>query len=102
MKITKDRYKNLWISYKGQYPNYAKIINFSFDILNCTRWKYNPKAQLKQKTIDTVNEQVQENNSRRRVDKYWACQKRKRGFPKVLDQVFLTMIKSGLAKRRAS
>jgi hypothetical protein len=36
MKITKDRYKIYEFHIKGKYPNYAKINNFSFDILNCT------------------------------------------------------------------
>jgi DNA polymerase, archaea type len=72
---------------KGHYPNIVKLNNFSFDTLNCTCCKYNPKAQLKQKTIDTINERLQENNIPRRVDTYWVCQKRKGAFPKVLDQV---------------
>jgi DNA polymerase elongation subunit (family B) len=72
---------------KGQYPNIVKHNNFSFDTLNCTCCKYNSKAQLKQETIDTINERLQENKIPRRVDKYWVCQKRKGAFPKVLDQV---------------
>jgi DNA polymerase, archaea type len=72
---------------KGQYPNIVKLNNFSFDTLNCTCCKYNLKAQLKQETIDTINERLQENNIPRRVDKYWVCQKRIGAFPKVLDQV---------------
>jgi DNA polymerase elongation subunit (family B) len=72
---------------KGQYPNIVKLNNFSFDTLNCTCCKYNPKAKLKQETIDTINERLQENNIPRRVDKYWVCQKRIGAFPKILKQV---------------
>jgi DNA polymerase, archaea type len=46
-----------------------------------------PIAQLKQETIDTINEQLQENNISRRVERYWVCKKRRGAFPKVLDQV---------------
>lgn len=89
---------------KGQYPNIVKLNNFSFDTLNCTCCKYNPKAQIKQETIDTINERLQENKISRRVDKYWVCQKRKGAFPKVLNQVlsdrdmYLTLLNIERAK----
>ncbi len=54
--------------------------------MNCTCCKYNKDAYLKQTTIDTINEQLQEKNIPRKVDKYWVCQKRKGAFPKVLEQ----------------
>jgi DNA polymerase, archaea type len=54
--------------------------------LNCTCCRYNQNAQVKQETIDTINEQLQENNIPRKVDRYWVCQKRKGAFPKVLEQ----------------
>ena len=72
---------------KGQYPSIVISNNFSFDTLNCTCCKSNSNAQLKQETIDTINEQLQENKISRRVERYWVCQKRIGAFPKVLDQV---------------
>jgi DNA polymerase, archaea type len=71
---------------KGQYPSILINNNFSFDTLNCTCCKYNENAQVKHETIDTINEQLQENNIPRKVDRYWVCQKRKGAFPKVLEQ----------------
>lgn len=53
---------------KGQYPTIV-INNLSFDTLNCTCCKYNPNAQLKQETIDTINEQLQESKISRRVER---------------------------------
>src|SRR5215469_5214358 len=41
---------------KGQYPSIVINNNFSFDTLNCTCCKYNENAQVKQETIDTINE----------------------------------------------
>jgi DNA polymerase I len=41
---------------------------------------------LVKETIDTLNEQLQENNIPRRVDRYWVCQRRQGAFPKVLEQ----------------
>jgi DNA polymerase, archaea type len=61
---------------KGQYPSIVINNNFSFDTLNCTCCRYNESARLKQITIDTINEQLLENNIPRKVDKYWVCQKR--------------------------
>jgi DNA polymerase I len=69
---------------KGQYRSIVINNNFSFDTLNCTCCKYNEK--VKQETIDTINEQLQENNIPRKVDRYWVCQRRKGAFPKVLEQ----------------
>ena len=54
--------------------------------MNCTCCKYNENAQVKHETIDTINEQLQENNIPRKVDRYWACKRRKGAFPKVLEQ----------------
>jgi DNA polymerase, archaea type len=71
---------------KGQYPTIVINNNFSFDTLNCTCCKYNENARIKQETIDTINEELQENNIPRKVDRYWVCQKRKGAFPKVLEQ----------------
>ena len=72
--------------------------------MNCTCCKYNQIAQVKQKTIDTINEQLQENNIPRKVDRYWICQKRKGAFPKVLEQTlsdrnkFLILLKEAKDK----
>jgi DNA polymerase elongation subunit (family B) len=71
---------------KGQYPSIVINNNFSFDTLNCTCCKYNENAQVKHETIDTINEQLQENNVPRKVDRYWVCKRRKGAFPKVLEQ----------------
>ncbi|MGB6530541.1 MAG: DNA polymerase domain-containing protein [Candidatus Nitrosopolaris sp.] len=71
---------------KGQYPSIVINNNFSFDTLNCTCCKDNENAQVKQETINTINEQLQENNIPRKVDTYWVCQRRKGAFPKVLEQ----------------
>jgi DNA polymerase, archaea type len=71
---------------KGQYPSIAINNNFSFDTLNCTCCKDNENAHVKQETINTINEQLQENNIARKVDRYWVCQRRKGAFPKVLEQ----------------
>ena len=60
--------------------------NFLFDTLNCTCWKDNENAWVKQETIDTINEQLQENDIPRKVDRYWVCQQRNGTFPKVLEQ----------------
>jgi DNA polymerase, archaea type len=73
---------------KGQYPGIVINNNFSFDTLNCTCCKYNENARVKQKTIDTINEQLQENII---VDRYWACQKRKGAFPQVLEHLQLLL-----------
>jgi DNA polymerase, archaea type len=54
--------------------------------LNCTCCKYVENAQIKQETINTINEQLLENKIPRKVEKYWVCQKRKGAFPKVLEQ----------------
>lgn len=72
---------------KGQYPTIVVNNNFSFDTLNCTCCNNNEKAMLKQEIIDTINEQLKENQIRRYVSKYWVCQKRKGAFPKLLGQV---------------
>jgi DNA polymerase elongation subunit (family B) len=74
------------VDVKGQYPTIAINNNFSFDTLNCTCCKYNEKARVKQETIDTINEQLQEEDIPRIVDRYWVCQKRKGAFPQVLEQ----------------
>ena len=71
---------------KGQYPSIVINNNFSFDTLNCTCCKFNESACVRQETIDTINEQLQENNIARKVDRYWVCQKRKGAFPRVLEQ----------------
>jgi DNA polymerase, archaea type len=71
---------------KGQYPSIVINNNFSFDTLNCTCCKYNESARIRQETIDTINEQLQENNITRIVDRYWICLRRKGAFPKVLEQ----------------
>ena len=72
---------------KGQYPSIVINNNISFDTLNCTCCQHNSNAQLKQETIDTINEQLQENKISRRVERYWVCKKRIGAFPKVLDHV---------------
>lgn len=71
---------------KGQYPTIVINNNLSFDTINCTCCKYNENAQIKRQTIDTINEQLLEDNIPRKVDRYWVCQKRKGAFPKVLEQ----------------
>jgi DNA polymerase elongation subunit (family B) len=71
---------------KGQYPSIVMNNNFSFDTLNCTCCSYSENAQVKQETIDTINEQLREDKIPRKVDRYWVCQKRKGAFPKVLEQ----------------
>ncbi|MFY9870527.1 MAG: DNA polymerase domain-containing protein, partial [Candidatus Nitrosopolaris sp.] len=71
---------------KGQYPNIVINNNFSFDTLNCTCCKYNENAQVKHETIDTINEQLQENHIPSKVERYWVCQRRKGAYPKVLEQ----------------
>ena len=71
---------------RGQYPSIVMNNNFSFDTLNCTCCKYNENAQVKKETIDEINEQLQEKNIPRRVDRYWVCQKRKGAFPRLLEQ----------------
>jgi DNA polymerase, archaea type len=71
---------------KGQYPSIVINNNFSFDTLNCTCCKYNESARVRQETIDTINEQLQENNITRKADRYWVCQRRVGAFPKVLEQ----------------
>ncbi|MFZ0223395.1 MAG: DNA polymerase domain-containing protein, partial [Candidatus Nitrosopolaris sp.] len=71
---------------RGQYPSIVINNNFSFDTLNCTCCKESENARLNQETIDTINEQLQENNILRKVDSYWVCQRRKGAFPKVLEQ----------------
>jgi len=84
---------------KGQYPNIVINNNFSFDTINCICCKYNEIAQVKQETIDIINEQLQEDKIPRKVDRYWICQKRKGAFPKVLEQAlsdrskFLSLLK---------
>jgi len=54
--------------------------------LNCTCCKYNKCAGVRQETIDTINEQQQENNISRKVDRYWIRQRRRGAFPQVLEQ----------------
>jgi DNA polymerase, archaea type len=71
---------------KGQYPSIVINNNFSFDTLNCTCCKDNKNARVEQVTIDTISEQLQENNIPRRVDRHSVCQRRKGAFPKVLEQ----------------
>ncbi len=89
---------------KGQYPSIVINNNFSFDTLNCTCCKHNENAYIKQTTIDTINEQLQENNIPRKVDRYWVCQKRKGAFPRVLEQTladrkeYLDLLKEEKAK----
>jgi len=89
---------------KGQYPSIVINNNFSFDTLNCTCCKHNLSALVKQETIDTINEQLRENQISRRVERYWVCQKRRGAFPKVLDQVlsdrdrYLNLLKEEKAK----
>ena len=70
---------------KGQYPSIVIKNNFSFDTLNCACCIKNENARLRQETIDTINEQLQENNIPRKVDRYWVCQRRKGTFLKVLE-----------------
>jgi DNA polymerase elongation subunit (family B) len=72
---------------KGQYPSIVINNNFSFDTLNCICCKNDQKARLKQETINTINDQLKENNIQRHVTKYWICQKRRGAFPKLLEQV---------------
>jgi DNA polymerase I len=54
--------------------------------------------------IDTINEQLQENNIPRRVDRYWVCQRRKGAFPQVLEHTladrnnYLVLLKGEKAK----
>ncbi|MGC2680638.1 MAG: DNA polymerase domain-containing protein [Candidatus Nitrosopolaris sp.] len=71
---------------KGQYSHIVIANNFSFDTLNCTCCKDNENARIKEETIDTINEQLQEDNIPRKVDRYWVCQKRNGAYPKVLEQ----------------
>ena len=71
---------------KGQYPNIVINNNFSFDTLNYTCCKDNENARVRRETIDTINEQLQEDNIPRKVDRYWVCQRRKGAFPRVLEQ----------------
>lgn len=77
---------------KGQYPSIVINNNFSFDTLNCTCCRENENAQLKQETVDTINEQLQENNIPRRVDRYWVCQRRKGAFPRLLEQTVCKLV----------
>jgi DNA polymerase elongation subunit (family B) len=56
---------------KGQYHSIVINNNFSFDTLNCTCWEDNENAWVKQETIDTINELLQENNIPCKVDIYW-------------------------------
>ena len=72
---------------KGQYPTIVINNNFSFDTLNCACCKNDEKAIVKQDTLNTINEQLNENQIQRQVTKYWVCQKRKGAFPKLLEQV---------------
>lgn len=72
---------------KGQYPTIVINNNFSFDTLNCTCCKNDDKAMVKQEIINTINEQLKENQIPRYVTKYWVCQKRKGAFPMLLVQV---------------
>jgi DNA polymerase, archaea type len=72
---------------KGQYPTIVVNNNFSFDTLNCTCCRNDEKAIVKPEIIDTINEQLKENQIPRQVSKYWICQKRKGAFPKLLGQV---------------
>jgi DNA polymerase elongation subunit (family B) len=71
---------------KGQYPTIVINNNFSFDTLNCTCCKNDDKSMVRQEVIDTINEQLKENQISRQVTKYWVCQKRKGAFPKLLEQ----------------
>ncbi|MFY9871019.1 MAG: DNA polymerase domain-containing protein, partial [Candidatus Nitrosopolaris sp.] len=71
---------------KGQYPNIVIDNNFSFDTLNYTCCKDNENAQVRRETIDTINEQLQEDNIPRKVDRYCVCQKRNGAYTKVLEQ----------------
>jgi DNA polymerase elongation subunit (family B) len=72
---------------KGQYPTIVINNNFSFDTLNCTCCRNDEKAMIMQEIVDTINEQLKENQIPRCVTKYWICQKRKGAFPKLLEQV---------------
>jgi DNA polymerase elongation subunit (family B) len=72
---------------KGQYPTIVINNNFSFDTLNCNCCRDDEKAVLKQETINTINEQLEETQILRHVSKYWVCQNRKGAFPKLLEQV---------------
>jgi DNA polymerase elongation subunit (family B) len=72
---------------KGQYPSIVINNNFSFDTLNCTCCEYREDAQVKQEIIDTINEQLEENEINRRVEKYWVCRRFKGAFPQVVDKV---------------
>ena len=56
---------------KGQYSSIVINNNFSFDTLNCACCKDNENVQVKHITIDTINEQLQENNIPRKVDRYF-------------------------------
>ena len=71
---------------KGQYPTIAIENNFSFDTLGCSCCKSDENARVRQETIDTINERLQENNINRKVDRYWVCRKRKGVYPIVLEQ----------------
>jgi len=61
-----------------------------------------------QETIDTINEQLKENQIPRHVSKYWICQKREGAFPKLLDQVlsdrnkFLQLLKEEKSKSNSN
>ncbi len=46
---------------KGQYPTIVINNNFSFDTLNCTCCINDEKAMVKQEIIDTINDQLKEN-----------------------------------------
>jgi DNA polymerase elongation subunit (family B) len=67
---------------KGQYPSIVMNNNFSFDTLNCTCCSYSENSQVKQEIIDTINEQLQEDNISRKVDRYWYAREEKVPFLK--------------------
>ena len=89
---------------KGQHFSIIISNNFSFDTLNCTCCKHGSNAQVKQETINTINQQLQENKIPRKVDGYWVCKKRKGAFPKVLELIlsdrdkYLTLLKEEKSK----
>lgn len=93
---------------KGQYPSIVINNNFSFDTLNCTCCRGNTTAYVKQETIDTINEHLQENNISRKVDRYLICQKRTGALPRVLKQTladrdkYLAMLKEEKQKETSN
>jgi DNA polymerase I len=72
---------------KGMYPTIIINNNLSFDTLNCTCCRYETTAQVKQETIDIINQDLKENKIDRFVTRYWICKRRKGALPVILKEV---------------